>query len=121
MLTVREHRYPFLPKVGNWNRFSKNTGGTLVEKCCHFFDLMRLIMRADPIRLFASGAMNHNHRDEIYDGRPSDILDNAYVVLDFPGLAAEQGAVVRVRANGPDAEAAVTALVELIARGFGES
>jgi myo-inositol 2-dehydrogenase/D-chiro-inositol 1-dehydrogenase len=85
MLTVREHRYPFLPKVGNWNRFSRNTGGTLVEKCCHFFDLMRLIMRADPIRLFASGSMNHNHRDEIYDGHPSDILDNAYVVLDFEG------------------------------------
>ena len=84
MLTVREHRYPFLPKVGNWNRFSRNTGGTLVEKCCHFFDLMRLIMKADPIRLFASGSMNHNHRDEIYNGAPSDILDNAYMVLDFP-------------------------------------
>jgi predicted dehydrogenase len=85
MLTVREHRYPFLPKIGNWNRFSRNTGGTLVEKCCHFFDLMRLIMKADPVRLFASGSMNHNHRGEIYDGVPSDILDNAYVVLDFPG------------------------------------
>jgi myo-inositol 2-dehydrogenase/D-chiro-inositol 1-dehydrogenase len=85
MLTVREHRYPFLKKVGDWNRFSRNTGGTLVEKCCHFFDLMRLIMRADPFRLFASGGMNHNHRDEIYDSYPSDILDNAYVVLDFPG------------------------------------
>ena len=85
MLTVREHRYPFLPKVGNWNRFSRNTGGTLVEKCCHFFDLMRLIMRADPTSLFASGSMNYNHRDEIYDSYPSDILDNAYVVLDFPG------------------------------------
>src|SRR3954468_9712885 len=35
MLTVREHRYPFLPKVGDWNRFAQNTGGTLVEKCCH--------------------------------------------------------------------------------------
>jgi predicted dehydrogenase len=85
MLTVREHRYPFLKKVGDWNRFSRNTGGTLVEKCCHFFDLMRLIMRADPFRLFASGGMNHNHRDEIYDSYPSDIFDNAYVVLDFPG------------------------------------
>ena len=84
MLTVREHRYPFLPKVGNWNRFSRNTGGTLVEKCCHFFDLMRLIMKADPVRLFASGSMNHNHRDETHDGHASDILDNAYVVLDFP-------------------------------------
>lgn len=85
MLSVREHRYPFLPKVGDWNRFSKNTGGTLVEKCCHFFDLMCLIMKANPVRLFASGSMNHNHRDEVYDGKPSDIIDNAYVVLDFPG------------------------------------
>jgi len=40
MLAIREHRFPFLPKVGDWNRFSNNTGGTLVEKCCHFFDLM---------------------------------------------------------------------------------
>jgi len=84
MLTVREHRYPFLPKVGDWNRFSRNTGGTLVEKCCHFFDLMRLIMKADPVRLFASGSMNYNHRDESYAGGAPDVLDNAYVVLDFP-------------------------------------
>jgi myo-inositol 2-dehydrogenase/D-chiro-inositol 1-dehydrogenase len=85
MLTVREHRYPFLAKVGDWNRFSENTGGTLVEKCCHFFDLMRLIMQASPIRLFASGSMNNNHKDETYGGRVPDMLDNAYVVLDFPG------------------------------------
>jgi myo-inositol 2-dehydrogenase / D-chiro-inositol 1-dehydrogenase len=84
MLTVREHRYPFLSKVGDWNRFSAMTGGTLVEKCCHFFDLMRLIMKANPIRLFASGSMNHNHTDEDYCGSVPDILDNAYVVLDFP-------------------------------------
>ena len=85
MLSIREHRYPFLQKVGDWNRFSANTGGTLVEKCCHFFDLMRLLMQADPLRLYASGAMNHNHVDERYGGRQPDILDNAMVVLDFPG------------------------------------
>lgn len=84
MLSIREHRYPFLTKVGDWNRFARNTGGTLVEKCCHFFDLMRLVMQADPVRLFASGGQNHNHLDEVYpQGRP-DILDNAFVVLDFP-------------------------------------
>ena len=42
MLAIREHRFPFLEKVGDWNRFNRYTGGTLVEKCCHFFDLMRL-------------------------------------------------------------------------------
>jgi predicted dehydrogenase len=85
MLSIREHRYPFLRKVGDWNRFNRNTGGTLVEKCCHFFDLMRLLMQADPIRLFASGGQNHNHLDERYPEGQPDILDNAMVVLDFPG------------------------------------
>jgi predicted dehydrogenase len=28
MLTIREHRFPFLQKVGNWNRFNTRTGGT---------------------------------------------------------------------------------------------
>jgi len=83
MLAIREHRFPFLVKVGNWNRFSANTGGTLVEKCCHFFDLMRLIMRAEPVRIFASGAQDVNHLDERYEGRTPDILDNAFVIVDF--------------------------------------
>ena len=47
MLSIREHRFPFLRKVGDWNRFTARTGGTLVEKCCHFFDLMRLIMQSE--------------------------------------------------------------------------
>lgn len=83
MVAIREHRFPFLPKVGNWNRFSKNTGGTLVEKCCHFFDLMVHILGDRPVRVYASGAQDVNHLDELYDGRRPDILDNAYVVVDF--------------------------------------
>ncbi len=83
MLSIREHRFPFLPKIGDWNRFNENTGGTLTEKCCHFFDLMRVIMRDEPVRIYASGAMDVNHFDERYDGRMPDILDNAYVIVDF--------------------------------------
>ena len=83
MLAIREHRFPFLPKVGDWNRFSNNTGGTLVEKCCHFFDLMRLVLRSEPSRVFASGAQDVNHLDETYDGRVPDILDNALVIVDL--------------------------------------
>lgn len=83
MLAMREHRHPFLKKVGDWNRFAERTGGTLVEKCCHFFDLMRLIVRDEPVRVFASGAMDVNHRDERYGNRMPDILDNAFVIVDF--------------------------------------
>ena len=83
MLTVREHRFPFLPKVDNWNRFNTRTGGTLVEKCCHFFDLMRHILQAEPIRVMASAGQAVNHLDESYDGETPDIWDNGYVIVDF--------------------------------------
>ena len=82
-LSIRSHRYPFLSKVGDWNRFNENTGGTLVEKCCHFFDLMCFILQSKPIRVYASGAQDLNHLDEEYDGLVPDILDNAFVVVDF--------------------------------------
>ena len=83
MLTIREHRFPFLEKVGNWNRFNRMTGGTLVEKCCHFFDLMRLIMADEPVRIMASAGQAVNHLDESYDGETPDIWDSAYVIVDF--------------------------------------
>ena len=83
MFSIREHRFPFLQKVDNWNRFSRNTGGTLVEKCCHFFDLMNLATGTRPVRVMASGGQDVNHLDEWYDGERSDILDNAFVIVDY--------------------------------------
>ena len=87
MISIREHRFPFLIKVGDWNRFSANTGGTLVEKCCHFFDLMNLAVGVRPTRVYASGGQDVNHLDERYPGNPAgeipDILDNAFVVVDY--------------------------------------
>lgn len=97
MLSIREHRFPFLKKVNNWNRFNANTGGTLVEKCCHFFDLMNCIYSdARPVRVYASGSQACNHKRErtrsgdvgtgVHEGTP-DILDNAYVIVDFSNSA----------------------------------
>ena len=87
MVAIREHRFPFLVKVDNWNRFNENTGGTLVEKTCHFFDLMNLILQERPHRVMASGAQDVNHLDEQYDGRVPDMLDNAFVIVDYPSGA----------------------------------
>jgi myo-inositol 2-dehydrogenase/D-chiro-inositol 1-dehydrogenase len=83
MLFIREHRFPFLPKVGDWNRFTRNTGGTLVEKCCHFFDLMNQVVGSNARRVYASGAQDVNHLEERYDGETPDILDNAFVIVDY--------------------------------------
>jgi myo-inositol 2-dehydrogenase / D-chiro-inositol 1-dehydrogenase len=83
MLSIREHRFPFLKKVGDWNRFARNTGGTMVEKCCHFFDLMRHIIRSEPVRVYCSGAMDVNHLDERYGEERPDIIDNSFTTVDF--------------------------------------
>jgi len=83
MLSIREHRFPFLEKVADWNRFSRNTGGTMIEKCCHFFDLMRLITGAEAVRVYCSGAMDVNHLEERYGGETPDIIDNSYTTVDF--------------------------------------
>ena len=83
MCAIREHRFPFLKKVNNWNRFNQNTGGTLVEKCCHFFDLMNQVIPSDPVSVFASGGQDVNHLHEVYEGETSDILDNAYVIVNY--------------------------------------
>lgn len=70
ILTYPCHDSSFLAthlfQVDNWNRFNRNTGGTLVEKCCHFFDLMTLIMGRKPRRVIASGSQAVNHLDEVY-------------------------------------------------------
>ncbi|MTH96153.1 Gfo/Idh/MocA family protein [Roseibium sp. RKSG952] len=83
MLTIREHRYPFLDKVGAWNRFNRYSGGTFVEKCCHFFDLMRLILQSEPVRIMASGGQAANHLAERYHGETPDVFDHGYVIVDF--------------------------------------
>lgn len=86
-VAIREHREPFYPKVGDWNRFSRNTGGTLVEKCCHYFNLMDFILQERPERVFASGDQRVNHLDERYNGQTPDILDSAYVIVEYPSGA----------------------------------
>ncbi|NNK13159.1 MAG: Gfo/Idh/MocA family oxidoreductase [Desulfofustis sp.] len=83
MIGVQEHRFPFLKKVGDWNRFNVNTGGTLVEKCCHFFDLMRLIANDQAVRVYGSGAPDVNFLNESYGGKTPDMIDNAFVIVDF--------------------------------------
>ncbi|MEM7340457.1 MAG: Gfo/Idh/MocA family oxidoreductase [Actinomycetota bacterium] len=83
MAGIREHRFPFLPKVGSWNRFNRNTGGTLVEKCCHFFDLLNLVIADEPVRVFAVGGQAVNHLDVEYDGERCDVLDHASVTVTY--------------------------------------
>ena len=50
-----------------------------------------------------------------------DMSVNAKSIMGVMMLAAEQGSTLHLRAEGDDAEAALTAIAALVAQGFGES
>jgi predicted dehydrogenase len=83
MVSILEHRIPFLDKVNQWNKFSKYSGGTLVEKCCHYFDLLNLFAQARPVKVFGTGSQAVAFTDFEYKGEKSDIIDNAFVTVEY--------------------------------------
>jgi len=80
---MSEYRPPFLDKVGQWNKFNRYSGGTLVEKCCHYFDLINLMAESQPVRGFVSGGQAVNFKDFSHEGEQSDIDDHAFVIIEF--------------------------------------
>ena len=82
-ISLSEHRPPFLDKVDQWNKFKRLSGGTLVEKCCHYFDLINLLAQARPSRVYATGGQAVNFLDFERNGVPSDIDDHAFVSIDY--------------------------------------
>jgi len=82
-VSVSEYRPPFLDKVDQWNKFERLSGGTLVEKCCHYFDLINLMAKARPQRVYASGGQAVNFLDFERNGVKSDIDDHAFVAIDY--------------------------------------
>jgi len=82
-VAMSEYRPPFLDKVDQWNKFNRNSGGTLVEKCCHYFDLINVFAQSRPRRVYASGGRAVNFLDFEWQGEPSDIDDHAMVIIDY--------------------------------------
>jgi myo-inositol 2-dehydrogenase / D-chiro-inositol 1-dehydrogenase len=82
-INILEHRFPFLDKVNQWNKFSRFSGGTLVEKCCHYFDLFNMFAQSRPVSVYATGSQAVNFLDFEIDGMKSDILDNAFVIVKY--------------------------------------
>jgi predicted dehydrogenase len=85
MLWCHEFRPPFKPGVGEWRLAHASSGGTLLEKNCHHFDLFNWLAGAHPIRVMAMGS-----RDTIYADR--DIHDRAWVMVEYDnGIQASLG------------------------------
>ena len=82
-VTMSEYRPPFLDKVKQWNKFNEYSGGTLVEKCCHYFDLINLMAGARVETVYAMSGQAVNFVDFEYEGRQSDIHDHALVMMRY--------------------------------------
>lgn len=78
-ISILEHRIPFLDKVDQWNKFSNYSGGTFIEKCCHYFDLFNLFAQSKPVKVYSTGGAAVNFTDFEYEGNQSDIIDHAFV------------------------------------------
>lgn len=83
LMNITEHRIPFLDKVNQWNKFAEYSGGTLVEKCCHYFDLFNLFSQSKPRVVSAIGDLAVNYKDFSYGGNESDVIDNAFVTVEY--------------------------------------
>lgn len=79
MIWCHEFRHPFLQKEGlvpNWIIQKKYTGGTLLEKNCHHFDLFNMVAGCKAVSVYASG-----DNQVVY--HETDVLDNAFVVVNY--------------------------------------
>lgn len=74
VMWCREYRGPMRP---GWRSSEKLTGGMLLEKNCHHFDLFNWILDATPVRVSAFGGT-----DVLTD---QELLDNAQVMVEYEG------------------------------------
>ena len=74
LMWCREFRGPM--RAG-WRSSSALTGGTLLEKNCHHFDLFHWMLGRRPVRVAAQGG-----RNVLLD---REILDNAQVLVEYEG------------------------------------
>lgn len=89
MMWCHEFRAPFLQKVNDWIIQDAWSGGTLVEKDCHHFDLFNWMIGVRPRRVCALGGADVAYREKgkfVPHKRPGtvvDVLDNAWVVTEY--------------------------------------
>ena len=74
MLFCREFRWPMLGGSHGWRNDPALTGGTLLEKNCHHFDLFNWFAASEPVLVTAIGGNDVN---------PAGDIDNAWVTVEY--------------------------------------
>jgi predicted dehydrogenase len=106
MVWTREFRGPFQKKPGDWIQDERRSGGCLVDKNCHHFDLMNWWVDSRPKRVAAFGgcAVNRVLADEHqvhdhstvsfeYENGVRGTLHLCMFALDFPQEDLEMGII----------------------------
>ena len=80
MLWCTEYRGPF-GGIKDWVWQRERSGGAIVEKNCHHYDILSLWVQSEPTTVYASGSIEKHTMP--YGKYPSDIVDNAWVLNDY--------------------------------------
>ncbi|NOY08116.1 MAG: Gfo/Idh/MocA family oxidoreductase [Spirochaetes bacterium] len=90
MAVFEEYRGPFLKKIDDWIIQQRYSGGTLVEKTCHHFDLFNWFINSIPVTVYASGSHDVVHKSKIKAWNKlksrntrQDVIDNAFVTINY--------------------------------------
>ena len=97
IMWCREYRGPMRP---GWRSSEEKTGGMLLEKNCHHFDLFNWILNAKPLRVAAFGG-----RDVLAN---TELLDNAQVLVEYEGGRRAVLEICLFSPSGGDCEIGIT-------------
>jgi len=78
----KEFRCPFLKKPDRWIQQQERSGGALVDKCVHYFDLFGWYFDAKPVSVTATGGRDVVRR---LHGAPYTVMDNALASVEYAG------------------------------------
>lgn len=106
MAWTKEFRGPFQPKSGNWIQNKTMSGGLMVDKNCHHFDMMNWWLGAKPKRVAAFGGLavtsvvepdvqvnDYSSVNVEYDNGAVGTLQVCMFARDFPNEDLEMGVV----------------------------
>ncbi|MGB0579823.1 MAG: Gfo/Idh/MocA family protein [Limisphaerales bacterium] len=118
MVWTKEFRGPFQPKSGNWIQNKTMSGGLMVDKNCHHFDVMNWWLGARPKKIMAFGGLavtsvvepdvqvnDFSTVNVEYDSGALGTLQVSMFARDFPhedlemGVVGEEG-VIQTRISG---------------------
>ncbi len=96
MAWCTEFRGPY-GKMKDWVWDPAKSGGAIVEKNCHHYDILDLWVQSPPTTVYATGGIKKHFTPW---GHKSDIVDHAWIVNDYESGAKGMVGVAFVREKG---------------------